>query len=66
MNDLINSPWVVNILTCFFLLAPIALTINLVINQNRSNSQKKIQVSYIYAVIWAIAFFSFFLVFIQG
>ena len=48
-----------------FWLTPIALTINLIIAQNQSNTYKK-KIGYLYGSIWAISFIIYALIFVTG
>lgn len=57
--------WMAIALSFIFWLAPVALTIHLASQRTRSNTYKK-RLGYIYGGLWALAFFGYGWLFLQG
>jgi hypothetical protein len=63
MNSLLFDNRLLLVNSIVFWLTPIALAINLIIVQNKSNNYQK-KIGYLYGSIWAIAFAFYLLIFI--
>ena len=63
MNSLLFDNRLLLVNSIVFWLTPIALAINLIIVQNKSNKYQK-KIGYLYGSIWAIAFAFYLLIFI--
>lgn len=63
MNSLLFDNRLLLVNSIVFWLTPIALAINLIIVQNKSNNDRK-KIGYLYGSIWAIAFAYYFLIFV--
>ena len=63
MNSLLFDNRLLLVNSIVFWLTPIALAINLIIVQNKSNNYQK-KIGYIYGGIWAIAFAFYLLIFV--
>lgn len=58
MNETTSLDWLTVTVSLIFWTAPFALTIHLAVIRNKSK-RAKLQVSYIYGVLWAIALSSY-------
>ena len=65
MNSLFFDNRLLLVNSIVFWLTPIALAINLIIVQNKSNNYQK-KIGYLYGSIWAIAFAFYLLIFVKG